>query len=80
MRALEKSRFLNWKRSGFVDRTRKSTVERFYQAINGIASGKSLTKAAKDAHISIATSPFHWPVNGLVTSIKSLQRKNQKKS
>lgn len=43
------------KRSGIVDQTRKSTLERFYQAVNSVASGKSLARAAKEAHISIAT-------------------------
>lgn len=43
------------KRSGVIDNTRRSTMERFYQAIKGIASGNSLSKAAKDAHISPAT-------------------------
>jgi hypothetical protein len=43
------------KRSGIIDHTRKPTLERYYQAINGMASGKSFTQAAKNAHISIAT-------------------------
>ncbi|AKH38462.1 MULTISPECIES: hypothetical protein [Nitrosomonas] len=43
------------KRSGVIDSTRLPTLKRFYQAIEGIASGKSLTQAAKDAHISAAT-------------------------
>lgn len=43
------------KRSGIVDKTRKPTLERYYQVINGMASGKSLSKATKEAHISIAT-------------------------
>ncbi len=43
------------KRTGVIDNTRKTTLERFYQAINGIASGKSLSKASKDAHISPTT-------------------------
>ncbi|WP_394808648.1 hypothetical protein [Nitrosomonas sp.] len=43
------------KRSGIIDRTRKSTLGRYYQAINGIASGKSLSKASKEVRISIDT-------------------------
>lgn len=49
------TKILELKRSGVIDVSRKSTFERFYQAINSIASGKSLSKAAKKAHIAIAT-------------------------
>lgn len=43
------------KRSGVIERSRKTTLDRFYQAIQEISTGKSLSKAAKDAHISVAT-------------------------
>ncbi|SFM87005.1 hypothetical protein [Nitrosomonas communis] len=43
------------KRSGVIDKTRTSTLERFYQAISAIASGKSLAQAAKATHISTTT-------------------------
>lgn len=43
------------KSSGVIDNTRRSTMERFYQVIKGVASGKSLSKSTKDAHISPAT-------------------------
>ncbi|SEF99491.1 hypothetical protein [Nitrosomonas ureae] len=49
------SKISELKRSGIIDRTRKSTLERYYQAINGIASGKSLSKASKEARISLGT-------------------------
>lgn len=43
------------KRSGVIDRSRKNTLDRFYKAIKEISTGKSLSQAAKNAHISIAT-------------------------
>ncbi|GJL73398.1 MAG: hypothetical protein NMNS01_25970 [Nitrosomonas sp.] len=43
------------KQSGVIDKSRKTTFKRFYQAISEIASGKSLSKAAKDTHISPTT-------------------------
>lgn len=60
------------KRSGIVDRTRKPTLELFYLAINGIASGKSFSKAAKEAHISIAT------IKKLNTERHALHRLNKR--
>lgn len=49
------SKISELKRSGLIDSARKTTLERFYQTIKGIASGKSLSRAAKDARISPAT-------------------------
>ncbi|SFF03453.1 hypothetical protein [Nitrosomonas sp. Nm166] len=43
------------KRSGVIGSTRKNTLERFYQAIKGVSFGKSLSRAAKDARISVTT-------------------------
>lgn len=43
------------KRSGVIERTRTTTLERFYRAVHGVASGKSLSQATKDTRISLAT-------------------------
>lgn len=43
------------KRSGAIGSSRQNTLERFYQAIKDISSGKSLSKAAKEARISPIT-------------------------
>lgn len=43
------------KRSGVIDSSRKTTLGRFYLAIKEISTGKSLSRAAKDTHISIST-------------------------
>lgn len=61
------------KRSGIIDRTRKSTLERYYQAINGIASGKSLSRASKDARISLDT------IKKLDTERNTINRLNNNK-
>jgi hypothetical protein len=43
------------KRSGVIDRSRNNTLDRFYKAIKEISTGRSLSQAAKNAHISIAS-------------------------
>lgn len=49
------SKISELKRSGLIDTARKTTLERFYLAIKSVASGKSLSRAAKDANISPIT-------------------------
>ncbi|SFF01664.1 hypothetical protein [Nitrosomonas sp. Nm166] len=51
----EETKVSELKRSGLIGSTRTTTVERFYQVIKGVSSGKSLSQAAKDARISVAT-------------------------
>lgn len=70
---ISESKISELKRSGVIDRTRKSTLERYYHAIKGIASGKSLSKASKDARISLGT------IRKLDTERNTLHRLNNNK-
>jgi hypothetical protein len=51
----DEAKISDLKRSGVIGSSRQNTLERFYQAIKEVSSGKSLSKAAREARISPIT-------------------------